>query len=93
MRAQSEITTAPLAAIRLSVAIPTFNRNDILKVNLVKLIPQLTSACLMLLMWLSFYLVTFHSLNSLITDLQCYLMGKFYLFQYSTIYINALQIF
>lgn len=45
MHNQSEITTAPEASIRLSVAIPTFNRNDILKANLAKLIPQLTSAC------------------------------------------------
>ena len=45
MHNQNEITTAPEASIRLSVAIPTFNRNDILKANLAKLIPQLTSAC------------------------------------------------
>lgn len=31
--------------IRLTVAIPTFNRNEILKANLAKLIPQLNSAC------------------------------------------------
>lgn len=31
--------------MRLTIAIPTFNRNDILKANLVKLLPQVTDEC------------------------------------------------
>ena len=33
------------SVIKLTIAIPTFDRNEILRANLAKLIPQLTPAC------------------------------------------------
>jgi len=45
MHERIEITAEPEVNIRLTVAIPTFDRNEILKINLAKLIPQLTPAC------------------------------------------------
>lgn len=45
MHERIEITAEPEVNIRLTVAIPTFDRNEILKINLAKLIPQLTPVC------------------------------------------------
>ncbi|MHB1677543.1 MAG: glycosyltransferase family 2 protein [Sulfuriferula sp.] len=69
MNLKNKIVNKNNLSVRLTVAIPTYNRNEILKSNLAKLIPQLTTDCELLILDNCSTVAVENTLNDLIASI------------------------